>query len=139
MPGREKWVESINRLVGRDNLLETIFKQASNKFSTEMTKDGKKRDFACSLDTIDDVKEAVKSSMARYASNRKVSAASRWLVCFSQRIKFYGEILDVLAQHHPEYVSLAWGAMKFLFTVSVSIPALQTSIRYSRNSHPPLQ
>ncbi|KAH7125898.1 hypothetical protein EDB81DRAFT_201955 [Dactylonectria macrodidyma] len=27
---------------------------------------------------------------------------------------FYGQILDVIAQHHPEYVSLAWGTIKFL-------------------------
>lgn len=27
-------------------------------------------------------------------------------------------IFDVFAQHHPEYVSLAWGTMKFLFIVS---------------------
>lgn len=29
-------------------------------------------------------------------------------------------IFDVYAQHHPEYVSLAWGTMKFLFIVSLS-------------------
>jgi hypothetical protein len=28
---------------------------------------------------------------------------------------YYANIFDVLAQHHPEYVALAWGAMKFLF------------------------
>ncbi|KAF2267733.1 hypothetical protein CC78DRAFT_456466 [Lojkania enalia] len=27
----------------------------------------------------------------------------------------YSTIFDVIAQHHPEYVALAWGAMKFLF------------------------
>ena len=26
--------------------------------------------------------------------------------------------MDVIVQHHPEYVALAWGAMKFLFKVS---------------------
>lgn len=25
----------------------------------------------------------------------------------------------MLSQHHPEYVSLAWGTMKFLFIVSI--------------------
>ena len=32
---------------------------------------------------------------------------------------YYGNIFDVFAQHHPEYVALAWGAMKFLFVVSL--------------------
>ncbi|KAH8754146.1 hypothetical protein F5883DRAFT_431732 [Diaporthe sp. PMI_573] len=27
----------------------------------------------------------------------------------------YGSVLDVLVQHHPEYTSLIWGAMKILF------------------------
>ena len=27
--------------------------------------------------------------------------------------------MDVLVQHHPEYVSLAWGAMKLVFGVGV--------------------
>lgn len=27
--------------------------------------------------------------------------------------------MDVLVQHHPEYVALAWGAMKLLFVVSL--------------------
>lgn len=30
----------------------------------------------------------------------------------------YSDVLDVLAQHHPEYVSLVWGAFKFVFVVS---------------------
>lgn len=36
----------------------------------------------------------------------------------SQRLLYYGNIMDVLVQHHPEYVSLVWGAMKFIFGVS---------------------
>jgi hypothetical protein len=31
---------------------------------------------------------------------------------------YYSVIMDTLSQHHPEYVSLAWGAIKFLFIVS---------------------
>ena len=33
-------------------------------------------------------------------------------------LSFYGNVMDMLVQHHPEYVSLAWGAMKFLIVVS---------------------
>ena len=28
-----------------------------------------------------------------------------------------GKVMDVLVQHHPEYVALAWGAMKLIFGV----------------------
>ena len=27
--------------------------------------------------------------------------------------------MDVLVQHHPEYVALAWGAMKLVFGVGI--------------------
>jgi hypothetical protein len=33
-----------------------------------------------------------------------------------------------LSQHHPEYVSLAWGALKFLFIVSHSFVVFSASI-----------
>jgi len=29
-------------------------------------------------------------------------------------------VFDVFVQHYPEYVSLAWGAFKFLFVVSLA-------------------
>ncbi|PVH93721.1 hypothetical protein DM02DRAFT_732948 [Periconia macrospinosa] len=38
-----------------------------------------------------------------------------WLANLSETITHYGNIFDVLAQHHPEYVSLAWGTFKLLF------------------------
>lgn len=45
--------------------------------------------------------------------------ARRWLVALSARILRFGTVLDVFAQHHPEYASLVWGSFKFLFTVGV--------------------
>jgi len=30
---------------------------------------------------------------------------------------YYGKVLDMLAQHHPEYVALAWGTVKLVLTV----------------------
>ena len=45
------------------------------------------------------------------------SKASRWLAALSERVMCYGQVLDMLVQHHPEYVSLAWGAFKFVFQV----------------------
>lgn len=31
----------------------------------------------------------------------------------------YSNIFDVMVQHHPEYVSLAWSTFKLLFVVSI--------------------
>ncbi|RYO80672.1 hypothetical protein DL766_004863 [Monosporascus sp. MC13-8B] len=43
------------------------------------------------------------------------SKAFKWLSAFSDRVVHYAVVLDVLAQHHPEYVSLAWGVFKLIF------------------------
>lgn len=50
--------------------------------------------------------------------NKSVSKARKWLAVLSGRVTHYSTVLDVLVQQYPEYVSLAWGAMKFLFIVS---------------------
>ncbi|KAL8661382.1 MAG: hypothetical protein Q9202_005624 [Teloschistes flavicans] len=40
--------------------------------------------------------------------------ARLWFTDLSEKLLYYGNIFDVLAQHHPEYVALAWGTLKFL-------------------------
>ena len=58
---------------------------------------------------------------ALYDTAHEDSKVGRWLSRFANRVTFYGNIMDVLVQHHPEYVSLAWGAMKALFVVSAKV------------------
>lgn len=41
-----------------------------------------------------------------------------YLADLSIKVVYYGNILDVLMQHHPEYVALAWGSFKLAFVVS---------------------
>ncbi|KAK8121674.1 hypothetical protein PG984_010344 [Apiospora sp. TS-2023a] len=65
--------------------------------------------------SIEDLHSTVQSCMDQYTGKRASSKARVWLSRFSSKINYYGNILDVLVQHHPEYVSLAWGAFKFLF------------------------
>ena len=47
----------------------------------------------------------------------KEGKAHQWINAFASRVTYYGDILDMLVQHHPEYVALAWGAFKFVFVV----------------------
>ena len=47
----------------------------------------------------------------------KEGKAQQWITAFASRVTYYSDVLDMLAQHHPEYVALAWGAMKFVFVV----------------------
>ena len=68
--------------------------------------------------TIADVQEEVTKAQKRYSLRSKDSKVRKWLSRFSAGVLYYGRILDVLVQHHPEYVSLAWGTTKLLFVVS---------------------
>lgn len=68
--------------------------------------------------TVQEVSAIVEQARARYetsAQGRK--GALRWLGRFSARVMYYAQVLDVLAQHHPEYCALAWGSLKFILTV----------------------
>jgi hypothetical protein len=49
--------------------------------------------------------------------SEKTKKPRKWLNAFASRLMYYGAVLDTLAQHHPEYVALAWGALKFVFLV----------------------
>lgn len=69
-----------------------------------------------SLDEIRAEAEQVETQyLTASAAKKSVLSCMRKI---SAWIMFYGQVLDVLAQHHPEYVSLAWGAAKFLLLVS---------------------
>lgn len=66
---------------------------------------------------IEDVLEIVGVAKDKYETQKVGSKLRERLATVSSRVTYYGQILDVLSQHHPEYVSLAWGTMKFLFLV----------------------
>lgn len=66
---------------------------------------------------MDDVQNVVQQAMARYNASRNEAKSRKWLVRLSQWIHHYSGVFDVFAQHHPEYVALAWGSMKFLLMV----------------------
>lgn len=67
---------------------------------------------------IEDVQEVIVTAQEKYRARRRGSKVRERLATVSSRVLYYGHVLDVLSQHHPEYVSLAWGTMKFLFVVS---------------------
>lgn len=69
--------------------------------------------------SLHDVEKAVLDAKARY-EDKKQSKTRSHLGDFAKRVHYYGKIMDMLAQQHPEYVSLAWGAMKLLFVVCLA-------------------
>jgi hypothetical protein len=83
-------------------------------------------DWFDNIHTIDDVKKEVQKAQDKYISKPK-SELRKWLGRISPGIMHYARVLDVLAQQHPEYVSLAWGMMKVMFIVG-NIPPLGTMV-----------
>jgi predicted ATP-binding protein involved in virulence len=99
------------------NLVCDAFDKAKIKFSSALTHDQNKVDFINSHHTIEDVQNAVADAVRMYEARKTSPKAMKWLHGLSKRVRFYGDVMDMLVQHHPEYVSLAWGAMKFLLIV----------------------
>jgi hypothetical protein len=73
------------------------------------------------LQALIDVQRIIERSRSTYEDRIQGKKARKWLSRLSSRICHYGRVLDVLVQHHPEYVSLAWGALKFLFVVRTAV------------------
>ncbi|KAH7308658.1 hypothetical protein B0I35DRAFT_442378 [Stachybotrys elegans] len=65
--------------------------------------------------SLSDVLATTKQVESKYneVSQNKHSIRA-WLEGLSKRIMYYGQVLDVLSQHHPEYVALVWGLVKFV-------------------------
>jgi hypothetical protein len=68
---------------------------------------------------MEDVQKAVNDAQARYNAKSQ-SKARKWLTKLSSRVIIYGAVLDALVQYDPQYSSLAWGAIKFIFMVASS-------------------
>ena len=101
-------------------MLTKVFLEAKRTFEVNTRQAGKpgQTPFEGKTSMLDVQLELLKA-LKRYESTSE-SKARRWLVALSERIAFYGQVFDVLVQHHPEYVSLAWGTFKLTFQVSLS-------------------
>jgi hypothetical protein len=104
-------------LMRSSEILRTAYDEAKAIFSSEFTKDECKRIWLREKASMADIIGLLADLKQEY-DNKPESKARKWLVIFSGKVIYYGTVLDVLVQQYPEYVSLAWGTMKFLFIVS---------------------
>ncbi len=91
-------------------------------FAQSLTRDREKVAFLCAESNIEHVLSLVNEAKRNYESKTQRRKVSQWLAAFSSRIMYYGQVLDTLAQHHPEYVALAWGTIKLVFVVYTTGP-----------------
>jgi hypothetical protein len=100
---------------------QKAFDEAVTLFGSKLSNgaSGAKWLSATKATSITDIIDCVKDARSIYEMRRGSSKVRDSLSRFSERVHHYGNIMDVLVQHHPEYVSLAWGTMKLLFIGSV--------------------
>jgi hypothetical protein len=143
------------------NPSHTYVKQLKFSFATTDIDDNRKRDIAAEAfhKAVDDLKrelktsdqtttwanshadaesilEVVQEAKQKYHDVSKAhSGTTAWLEKFSGRVMYYGKVFDALAQHHPEYVALAWGSVKFVLIVRLSSARASSLLPYtpSRN------
>ena len=113
------WSKNQANPKSRDGVLANVFAEAKLIFEDALCENEKDKAWIISQASIDDVIRVVGDAQDAYRA-KHTSKAWKWLAQFSNRMTYYGSILDVMVQHHPEYVSLAGGAMNFLFIVSTS-------------------
>ncbi|KAJ5291367.1 hypothetical protein N7478_000618 [Penicillium angulare] len=92
------------------------FEEARAIFENDGTEDAKKinRLKEIGATSLHDVLDAVNNAQHYYLKTRTDSRMRRCMEQVSERIYYYGNVMDVFIQQHPEYVSLAWGTMKLL-------------------------
>ncbi|RWA13291.1 hypothetical protein EKO27_g1799 [Xylaria grammica] len=82
-----------------------------------------KREFASKPEVISwlgtqtslaEVLTEVEKTESMYRSHREDQIIMPFLRKTSSFIMVYGQVFDTLSQHHPEYISLVWGTMKFI-------------------------
>ncbi|KAJ4983226.1 nacht domain protein [Stagonosporopsis vannaccii] len=95
---------------------EQAYKEAIATFKLDPRKQGK-LDSIKRLNSVAELETILNGIKVQYERRHDNNKIGRWLSRLSSRICHYGRIFDVLVQHHPEYVSLAWGAMKLLFVL----------------------
>ena len=102
---------------------QKAFQEGLAIFKESLTKDPGKRQRIDQLQasSLQDVLNAALAAKTHYQAKRAGSRIRECITAFAARVCHYGNIMDVLVQHHPEYVSLVWGAMKLLFGVCESL------------------
>jgi hypothetical protein len=99
-----------------EKILVEAYENAKSLFETELTDDEDKRVIVRDKSSLEDLQQVLAVAKAKYDA-KQTSTAREWLGIFSSKVMFYAGVFDVLIQQYPQYVSLAWGAMRFLFAV----------------------
>ncbi|KAK6209491.1 hypothetical protein QIS74_11075 [Colletotrichum tabaci] len=104
------------------------YESAVETLRNELTTDEYQTIWLRSQTSMQDAQDAVTNALKEYQAKTKGSRVRTWLASCSSRVMYYGAIFDTFSQHHPEYVSLAWGTLKFLFIAVINHEELLVEI-----------
>jgi hypothetical protein len=123
MQSQSQWYLNA-RAISSANPAEDAFKEALSVFQLD-PRTCARFDRVQQLRSLNDLEIILNKARSKYEQQHEDKKIAKWLSKLSSRICHYGQIFDVLVQHHPEYVSLAWGAMKLLFVVGTAFGFVQ--------------
>jgi hypothetical protein len=87
-------------------------------FEQELSQDEHKRDWIRSQTSMKDVCQVVNQAKQLYENgSEKTKKARKWVNALASSVTYYGGVLDTLVQYDPAHAGLAWGALKFVFSV----------------------
>ncbi|KAM7211291.1 hypothetical protein V8F06_013323 [Rhypophila decipiens] len=101
----------------RRDIASEAFQDVVQYLELEFARDAKALAWLKSVKStsINDLLETTRDVENKYTeSSRSKQGVRKWLTGLSSRIMHYGKVMDTLAQHNPEYVSLVWGVVKFI-------------------------
>ncbi|PTD12459.1 hypothetical protein HYE67_008154 [Fusarium culmorum] len=78
------------------------FQEGLNRFASDLTKDSEKVGFSQGFSSIQDIQALAQDSFAKYSDEKRFPKAKKWLQRITSKIHHYGNIMDVLVQHHPD-------------------------------------
>ncbi|KAK4207534.1 hypothetical protein QBC37DRAFT_433328 [Rhypophila decipiens] len=101
----------------RRDIASEAFQDVVQYLELEFVRDAKALAWLKSVKStsINDLLDTTRDVENKYTeSSRSKQGVRKWLTGLSSRIMHYGKVMDTLAQHNPEYVSLVWGVVKFI-------------------------
>ncbi|KAI1263658.1 hypothetical protein F5Y18DRAFT_123755 [Xylariaceae sp. FL1019] len=100
-----------------DEVAAQAYKSTFERLRIEFAGDIKSLEIITSLQTTQSLQFRLENLKTECkGTGKKRDATLHWLNRISKGIIHYEKVLDALAQHHAEYVSLVWGAIKFILT-----------------------
>jgi hypothetical protein len=114
------WHRSVTLIhtYSKRNIAQEAYQKAIDDLKSEVQVVGGAASWAEDHTTIDEIWSIVQQVKQKYDDDSKEHTGARaWMERLSCRVMYYGKVFDTLAQHHPEYVALAWGAIKLVLMV----------------------